>query len=151
MLSACYSYATVPPSGVQVGDRVRVRVSGGQAERLEPVLGPTDRRVEGQVLDQADSSISLGISLPAATEGLMIGERPEQRIVIPRADLQEMELRRFDKLRTSLLIGGTVAVVVAIAAAKGSTLLGGSGGSGSPNESRVPRAVPLIRWTLPVP
>lgn len=150
-LSACFSYVAVPPSGARVGERVRVRVSGAQAERLEPVLGLTDRNIEGDLLEQADSSITLGVPLPVAVTSGIPTARPQQRIVVPRADVQEVELRRLDRLRTSLLIGGTVAAVAAIAVAKGSSLLGGSGATGSPNESRVPRGVPLVMWRIPVP
>jgi hypothetical protein len=150
-LSACYSYTAVPPNGAKIGQQVRVRVSGAQAERLEPVLGMTERNIEGELLEQGDTSIALAISLPEPTASGALGERTQQRIVISRADLQDIELRRLDKLRTSLLVGAAVAGVVAIAAAKGSTLLGGGGSGGSPNESRVPRGIPILKWSVSVP
>ena len=150
-LSACFSYVAAPPSGARVGERVRIRVSGAQAERLEPVLGMTDRNIEGDLLEQLDSSITLGVPLPAVSASGIPAARPQQRIVVPRADVQEVELRRLDKLRTSLLIGGAVAGVAAIAVAKGSSLLGGSGATGSPNESRLPRGTPFVMWRIPVP
>jgi hypothetical protein len=115
------------------------------------VLGLTDRNIEGELLDQVDSSITLGVPLPAASMSGPLAARPQQRIVVARADVQEVELRRLDKLRTSLLVGGAVAAVAAIAIAKGSSLLGGSGASGSPNERRVPRRAPTVMWRIPVP
>lgn len=150
-VAACYSYATVPSGGAKVGEHVRVRVSGAQADRLEPVLGSTERKIEGELLEQADTSIALAVALPAPAQTRALGEQTQQRIVIPRADLQEMELRRLNKLRTSLLVGAAVAGVAAIAASKGSTLLGSRGSGGSPNERRVPRTIPLVRWSLAVP
>jgi len=138
---------TVPPGGAKVGEHVRVRVSGAQAERLEPVIALTDRRIEGDLLEQADTTIALGVALPLPSANTPIGERAQQRIVISRAELQDFELRRFDKLRTSLLVGGAVAAAIAIAVAKGSTLLGNGGSGGSPNENRVPRglAIPIFK------
>ena len=63
-LSACYTYTAATPSGIQIGQRVRVRVSGAEADRLEPTLGQSERTIEGDLLEQADSSLALGIALP---------------------------------------------------------------------------------------
>ena len=150
-LSACYTYAAVPASGARVGERVRVRVSGAEADRLEPTLGLSGRTIEGDLLEAADSSIALGVALPYQPNGTTVASRAQQRIVIPRAELQELELRRLDKVRTSLLIGIGVAGVVAIAASKGSSLIGGSGAGGSPNEGRIPLMAPVLRWRVSVP
>ena len=150
-LSACYSYAAAPPSGAHVGERIRVRVSGAESDRLEPALGQSGRTIEGDLLEQADSSIVLGVALPYQLDATTMASRAQQRIVIPRAELQELELRRLDKLRTSLLVGVGVAGVVAIAASKGSSLFGGGGAGGSPNERRVPVMAPILRWRLTLP
>jgi hypothetical protein len=150
-LSACYAYTAAPPSGARVGERVRVRVSGAEADRLEPTLGSSGRSIEGDLLEVADSSIALSVALPYQLDATTMPSRAQQRIVIPRAELQQLELRRLDKVRTSLLIGVGVAGVVAIAASKGSSLIGGSGGGGSPNERRVPVMAPLLRWRFSLP
>ena len=152
-LCACFSYTVAPSSEPKVGERVRVRVSGAEAEKLDSIVGLRDRAVEGDLLEQADSSIALAVPLPFApsTEGGGFSRQTQQRIVISRSDVQEMQLRRLDKLRTSLLVGGAVAGVVAIAVTKGSTLLGNRGPGGSPNESRLPSGRFVLKWSLPVP
>ena len=150
-LPACYSYTALPAAGARVGQRVRVRVSGAEAERLEPVLGETGRAIEGDLVEQADTSIALAVPLHPVVEGAGIAQQPAQRIVIPRTDLQGMELRRLDKLRTSLLVGAGVAAVAAIALSKSSSLLGSGGSGGSPNERRVPSPHLLFKWRLTVP
>jgi hypothetical protein len=150
-LSACYAYTAAPPSGARVGERVRVRVTGAEADRLEPTLGLSGRMIEGDLLEQADSSIALGVALPYQLDATAMASRAQQRIVIPRAELQELELRRLDKMRTSLLVGVGVAAVVAIAASKGSSLFGGGGNGGSPNERRVPVTAPVLMWRLRLP
>jgi hypothetical protein len=153
VLSACYSYTAFPPSGPKVGERVRVRVSGVEAERLESMVGVRDRAVEGDFLEQADSGIALAVPLPIApsSENGTFGQQPQQRIVIARADVQDMERRRLDKVRTSLLVGGAVAGVAAIALAKGSTLLGSGSSGGSPNETRIPPGRPVLGWSVSLP
>lgn len=150
-LSACYSYTTLPPGTTPVGERVRVRVSGAEAERLEPVLGLTDREIEGELLEQADSTVSLEVPLPMPLQGGgTLAERAHQRIIIPRTDLQEIQLRRLDRTRTTLLVGAGVAGVAAIVAASTGTIQIGSGGSrGNPNEMRAGPLVPLLKWVIP--
>jgi hypothetical protein len=150
-LSACFTYTTAVPSAMRIGERVRVRVSGAEADRLEATLGQNERTIEGEVLEQADSSIALGVAIPVLPDASSLSSRPQQRVVIPRAEVQEIELRRLDKVRTSLLVGAAVAAVAAIAASKGSSLLGGGGNGGTPNERRVPVMTPVMRWRLPLP
>ena len=147
-LSACYAYTAAPPSGARLGERVRVRISGAEADRLESMLGQSGRTIEGDLLEQADSSISLGVTLPYQLDATTMPSRAQQRIVIPRTELQELQLRQLDKVRTSLLVGIGVAGVVAIAASKGSSLLGGGGAGGSPNERRDPVMTPLLKWRV---
>ena len=151
-LSACYSYGAAPVSTAPVGERVRVRVSGAEAERLEPILGFTDREIEGELLEQADSSITLQVPLPLPPQDGGLTERAHQRIIIPRADVQEVELRRLDKFRTTLLVGtGVAGVAVAIAASTGAIQLGSGGSRGTGNEYRAPPIVPLLKWRIAVP
>jgi hypothetical protein len=150
-LSACYSYVAAPAAGLRVGEHVRIRVSGAEAERLEPTLSLNGRLLEGELLEQGDSSIALGVALSLPPSSAVLPDHAEQRVLIPRADLQDVELRRLDKLRTSLLVGGAVAAVAGIAVARGSSLLGGSGATGTPNERRVPSGIPLLRLRLSLP
>jgi hypothetical protein len=150
-LSACYTYTALPPSGARTGERVRVRVSGGEAERLEQVVTVRNRAVEGELVEQADSNIALAMPLTgASTEGPSLSQQAQQRIVIPRADVQSLEVRRVDKLRTSVLVGATIVGVAAVAAAKGTTLLGSNGPGNGPNESRVPRGSLAFAWDVSI-
>ena len=130
---------------------MRVRVSGAEADRLEQTLGQSERTIEGDLLEQADSGLALGILLPVPADAISLSSRPQQRVVIPQAEVLGIELRRLDRVRTSLLVGAGVVVVAAIAASRGSSLLGSGGNGGSPNERRVPVTPPLLRWrpTLP--
>jgi hypothetical protein len=144
---------TVPQGSGTVGEQVRVRVSGAQAERLEPVLGMTDREIEGQLLEESDSTIVLSVPRPLAAEGGATFERAHQRVIIPRADLQDLERRKLDKTRTSLLVGAGVAVVsFGIAAVSGGIEVGSGGSRGNPQRSTVPTLAPaLLRWSFALP
>jgi hypothetical protein len=144
--SACYTYSAVPATGAAVGERVRVRISGAEAERLESVLGMTDRELEGELLEQSDSSLAVAVPLPLPIAGGGVAERAHQRIVIPRSDVQEIELRHLDKMRTTLLVGiGIAGVATAVAASTGAIQLGSGGSRGNPNESKLPPLLPLLK------
>ena len=143
-LSGCYSYTLVPARDAAVGQSVRVRVSGAQAERLEPVLGNTGREVEGELLDQQDSNVVISVTMPLSTAGGGVVDRARQRIVIPRSELQELHVRRLDRGRTSLAVAAAVAVTAtAVAASTGAIRLGSSGSRGNPNREQIP--LPLLR------
>jgi len=117
VLSGCYTYTTLPPSGPRIGEQVRVRISGAEAERLESVVGVRNRAVEGELVGQDDSSLALALPLPGASAEGTLSQQAQQRIVIPRAEVQGVEVRRLDKLRTSILIGSAVVAVAALAVA----------------------------------
>ena len=148
-LAGCYSYTVVPPQDATVGQGVRARVTGAQAEQLEPVLGMTNREIEGQLIEQHDSSIVLSVAIPLSTAGGGSIERGHQRIVIPRTELQELQLRHLDRTRTSLLVGaGIGAVAVAVAASAGKIDLGQGGSRGNPNREVLPIPLTLLRVPL---
>jgi hypothetical protein len=152
-VSACYSYSAIPVSTAPVGERVRVRLSGAEAERLEPVLGFTDREIEGQLLQQSDSTVVLSVPLPLPVERGATLERAHQRIIIPRSDLQELQRRQLDKTRTSLLVGaGVVAISAVIAASTGAVQVGSGGSRPNPQQARAPAGAPLLlRWNFALP
>jgi len=149
LLAGCYGYSGATIETVRVGQPVRARVTGAQAERLEPVLGNTGRVVEGQLLEKADSALTIAVATPLSSEGSVTLSRAYQRIEIPRADLQEIEVRHLDRTRTSLaLLGAAAGAAAAFAAVSQVVELGSGGGRSNTNKSRLPVSVPLFRLRL---
>lgn len=149
LLAGCYGYSAATVETVRVGQPVRARVSGAQAERLEPVLGDIGRVVEGQLLDKADSALTIAVATPVSSEGATSLSRAYQRIEIPRAELQEIELRHLDRTRTSLAVVAAAAGAAAAFGAVSQVVQLGSGSSRSnPNRMRLPVATPLFRFRL---
>lgn len=143
--TGCYSYATASMESVQVGQPVRARVSGAQAERLEPILGSTDRTVQGQLLEKSDSAVTIAVARPLSAEASATVARAYQRIEVPRADVQEIEIRHLDRFRTSLAVVGAAAGVAAAFAAVSQVIQLGEGGSRSnSNKERIPAGFPLV-------
>lgn len=149
LLAGCYGYSGATMETVRVGEPVRARVSGAQAERLEPVLGNIGRVVEGDLIEKADSTLTIAVATPVSVEGGATLSRAYQRIEIPRADLQELEVRHLDRTRTSLAAVGVAAgAAAAFAAVSQVVQLGQGGGRSNTNKSRVPMPLPLFRFRL---
>ena len=149
LVAGCYGYSGATIETLSVGQPVRARISGAQAERLEPVLGNAGRIVEGELLEKADSSLTIAVATPISSEGSVSVSRAYQRVAIPRADLQEIEVRHLDRGRTSLaVVGAAAGVAAAFAAVSQVVQLGEGGGRPNPNRSRVPTPVPLFRIRL---
>lgn len=147
--SGCYSYSGAAMETVRVGQPVRARISGAQAERLEPVLGNVGRLVEGQLLEKGDSALTIAVATPVSTEGSVTLSRAYQRIVIQRGDLQELEVRHLDRGRTSLaLLGAAVGVAAAAATVSQVIQLGESGSRSNTNKSRAPLPIPIFQLRL---
>ena len=148
--AGCYTYRGVPIADVRPGTSVRARLSGAEAERLESVIGTTGRYVEGDLVERLDTAYVLAVNLPAASAAGAPATTLQQRIVVSSADLQTLEVRRLDRFRTALLVGGAVAASVAIAVARSNGAGSGPNSGGGPPELRVPAAVPFIRFRIGV-
>ena len=148
--AGCYSYSLTPVDRLSVGEPVRARITGAEAERLEPILGSSGREVEGPLLEMQDSGIVVAVSSTVSTEGGMSATRAYQRISIPRSELEEVQVRHLDGFRTGVLVaGGAVGVAAIFAAASGAISLGTGQGKGNSNKSREPSPLPILRLRLP--
>lgn len=110
LLGGCYSYRVVPVEQAPVGETVRARVSLTEAVRLREAIGRDDRVVEGQLLEAADTSILVAVRTPSDAT-----VRTHQRVALPRSGLLELEVRRFDRLKTAGIAAVIVAAVTAVA------------------------------------
>ena len=149
LVAGCYGYTGASLDSVRVGEPVRARISGAQAERLEPILGNTGRTIEGQLLEKDDSGIVVAVASPVSSEGSATVLRAYQRVAVSRADLQEVEIRHLDRARTTIaIVGATAAAAVAFAAVSQIVQLGSGGNRSNTNKNRVPIAVTIIRIPL---
>lgn len=147
--AGCYRYSASSVESLRIGESVRARISGAQAERLEPVLGYTDRSIEGDLLEKADSALVIAVATPLSSEASAGVSRAYQRIAIPRNDLQEIEIRRLDRTRTSLaVVGATVGVAAVVVGVSQAIQLGQSGSRPNPTKNRLPARATLIRIRL---
>lgn len=149
LLSGCYAYQPVGVEQVRPQQKVRVRLTASEANRLEQYVGTEDRDVDGQVVES--SADSLMILVPGLSE--LRGARVEtlhQRVNVARSGIADLELRQLDRPRTYLVTGVIGAIVLGIAIDQ----VFGHGGSDvvdttpTPNENRIPAGlrIPLRLW-----
>ena len=146
--SGCYSYHAADLADLQPGQPVRVRVTRTEAERLEPILLAEQRLVEGVVVQRASDELLLDTRV-RTPDRQRTGRMLTQRLNIALAEIQDVELRRRDRLKSAAAIGVVgVAVAVGVAAAFG----GGRGsrpGEGDPVvelRPAYPRFQLHLRW-----
>jgi hypothetical protein len=106
--AGCYHYV---PTGLEAttGTEVRVRVSPEQATRLNEQVGTDGDFIRGRLMDQPDEESIL-------IETLVPGSQPQvyQRVRIPLRDVEGVEARETNGLRTGLLVSGLTAATATI-------------------------------------
>ena len=140
--SGCFTYQSVDPGSVEVGQDVRVRLSPEAADRLQEVRMTDERAMEGKLVERRGDQLVVETAvnrLDPMTGGRLLN----QRLSLPYMDIQEVETKALNKAKTAgvvALAGVVVGYIVINQFQDG----GGSdpGGGGGPAENRVFR-IPL--------
>jgi hypothetical protein len=109
--AACYSYVPAELSAVPDGALVRARITREQAQRVEPFVGRELRVLDGVLVGSSADSVLLEV--PAAARMAAGGgvQVLHQRVSLPRGGITEVELKRFNRGRTTLVIASGTAVI----------------------------------------
>lgn len=89
-----------------MGAQVRARISAAEAQRLGEVLGREERVLLGRVVGEESGGVL--VQVPGLRPAP--GQRLDQRVLLPPAEILEIELRHLDRPRT---FGLTAAVAAA--------------------------------------
>jgi len=111
LCSACYTYAPAELTTIPDGTLVRARISGEQADRVQPLIGRDLRVLEGVLLSRSADSVLLQV--PSAARPVTGGgvEVLHQRLSFPLRGVNEVELKKLNRTRTALFIAGGTAVL----------------------------------------
>jgi hypothetical protein len=140
LTAGCYSYAPLETSRLQPGEDVRMRVTAGTAEQIEPLLGRSDARVlTGTVITTGADTLIVEVPTTARLPASGTFQTLNQRVSIPRTGLVEVEGRTLNRTRTWLATGAAAVIVGAIVL-RATVENAGTGGEpgGGPPELRVP-------------
>ncbi len=105
-LVSCYTYLPIETDAAQPGLGVRARVSASAASRIAPLLGTADaRQLSGTLIDNGRDTIIVEVPTIARLESGSFVQTLHQRVAIPRGDLQDLEMRKLDRVRTGVVVG----------------------------------------------
>lgn len=106
LLAGCYSYTEVSPAAVPPGSSVRLRVDPGVRLSVGAVPLPEARREMRGTLLPGSSPDTLLFSVVLRNSDPLSPSRPMRGTVpIGMADVERLELRRLDKVRTGGAVG----------------------------------------------
>jgi len=117
-LMGCYTYTPTPPSAAPPGSDVRIHVSRSASLTVGEVPLPESGVVRGQLVEAPSAetlmcSVLLETGLPGSPSRGLRGT-----VSIPLDDVEELEVRRLDRVRTFSLVGvGTVLAAIIVDAA----------------------------------
>jgi hypothetical protein len=121
---------------------VRARVSATAAEQISPLLGGNDARVlTGKVIESSAGALIVEVpTMVPARAGA--AQSLYQRISIAPGQLVELESRRLDRTKTSLVVGAAAIVLGSSAYA---AMKGGPGLDRPPGGSSTDAKFPVLR------
>lgn len=113
--ASCYTYVPIDASHLQAGESVRMRVTAGTAEQIEPLLGRADARLlAGTVISTGADTLIVEVPTTTRLSGSGTFQTLNQRVSIPRTGLIEVENRSLNRTRTWIITGATAVIVGAI-------------------------------------
>jgi len=148
-LPACYSYVPLESGQPQVGQEVRVHVTGASSDDGAGSGGAVgEKTVDGVVLGNQDGLLRLSVH-PGREEAQLYSVNRRDTVSVPLADVTLVERHKLDAGRTAVLLGigaaGIAAAVIAVANANPSNSAGGGGGRPKNSQGltiRIPVSIP---------
>jgi hypothetical protein len=150
LLGGCYNYRSVSLDTPPIGTEVRVRLAPDEADRVGRILGREDRSVEGALVGRTGAdTVQLRVSTSTPADAAAFGPT-EQLLDIPRAAVQDVEIRRLDRTRTGgvLAIAATATAFIVASALNAQREPVQGPGRGGTNAARLP--LPPAVFRLPV-
>lgn len=135
MLSLCGCYVTTPiPSAPAptAGTKLHVQLTDAGSASLAQYLGPNVNYVDGRLLGESDTTMSLSVS------GLTFRSGQEQywkgeNVSLPHSAIATIQQKKVSWWRSSLLAGGVIAGLASIGLVAG-TSSGGARKNGPPGQ-----------------
>ena len=143
IVAGCYSYTAITPVTAPTGIEVRARITGAASDRVAPLLGSFDtREVTGNVVENRGGDLLLDVPLGTRPNVQAATGPTRTRVPLAASDVLQLEQRKLDVGRTSLLVGGILAGIgagVAVALRSGGQSEAGKGPPEPPPIDRIPR------------
>ena len=138
----CHRYVPAQIGDVSPGMEIRLRLSDEGAERVEEFTGLRRAEVSGELLEWSDEVL---VSMPAPNQVGMNGRSLQQRVVVGADQVLGIDVREFDRTRTTLFVSGVSVVVGAALITAVAKLFGGTEKGEIPPGDNLPTDPLLLR------
>jgi hypothetical protein len=105
LATGCYSYVPTTLGDVNPGSSVRVRISGAEADRLEPIRFTDSRNLEGAIVRKDDDQIYIDAVIRTVDAHGITAQHVQRLNIAPR-EIQDVQYRRLDYLKSAAAVGG---------------------------------------------
>jgi hypothetical protein len=130
LLCGCYASVPIEVARAQPGTKLRIGLTDAGADSLARYLGPGVQTVDGKLLQNSDSGLSLGVTQISMRSGIEQYWKGET-VVLPKYSLATVEQRKLSRPRTLLLSGAIIAALTTVKlAGVGGNAGGRTGGGG---------------------
>lgn len=133
VLCGCYVTTPVPLAPApQAGTKLHVQLTDAGATSLAQYLGPGVGYIDGRLLAQDDTSMSLAVTattLRSGNEQMWKGET----VSLPHSAIATVQVKKVSWWRSALVAGGLIAAVTTVGIVKGQST-GGTRGHGPPGQ-----------------
>lgn len=109
----CFAYRRAEPTSLQPGEGVRIVLSSAGSQELTTQVGPRVTRLEGRVIGARDTALSVAVRQllrTPASEEFWNGDS----VVVPVRVVDTVAVRRLDRRRSALAVGGTLVAVLVL-------------------------------------
>lgn len=133
VFSGCYGSVPIQLSAAQPGTKLVVTLTDAGSDSLARYLGPGVQTVDGRLIQNGDSGLSLAVTQVTMRSGIEQFWKGET-VALPKYSLGTVQERKLSKPRTLLLGGAIVAALftVKLSGVGQSTSRGNGGGSHPP-------------------
>jgi len=108
LLCGCYTYRNTAIGDAAIMTPVRVELTEGGSQEITRQVGPRGSMLEGVLTARSDSALIFGVTALTRTNGVEETWRGEH-VTVPKSSVSRIQLRKFSRLNTGLLIAGLVA------------------------------------------
>jgi hypothetical protein len=135
LLCACYVSTPLVTTAPQPGDRLSVQLTDQGTASLAQYLGPGVTGVDGRLLQDRDSALTVSVSAVTLRSGDQQFWKGES-VTLPRSLVAQIRERKVSVWRSGLLASAVVAVGAAIGSGIGGGSSSAQNGKGGPSSGK---------------
>jgi hypothetical protein len=112
LAGGCFVYRAAEPAALQPGETVRLTLTSCGTQEITQQVGPRVQALDGRVITARDGAVTVSVTQLTRSRG---SEEfwPGDSVVVPFRGLDSLLVRRLDRKRSALAVGGTLVAIFA--------------------------------------